>query len=371
MKKNKAKKIILAMTVLLALTACNKAVEEDREIIKEPGKTITIIDDKDNNAGDTVVSVVKIDRYEGMSITDWLDEDTVVVSKENTSLEKMSLPELADSHPRNLYLYSIASKELHLLKEKANTHMGEATLSKDKKSLLYYEFTLGDPAFYVMNMDTLESFGIKGANIAGAMSAKWSDDETIVGAAYIGGAYSANITGQTKIIEGLEGKSLVIVDKIKDNVYFNTNSDGSLWRMDVTTKEAENLNLKNVHRIFPSPDENKMLVVQGIGAKQSLVLCDTNGVSIKTIAEGLEISGVSWSKDQRMIAYNMKADVGGSTVNSLYIYDTLKGESTQVAVGLQYPITSWSPSNDALAFTEWDGIRHNSSIVYLKYSLEK
>ena len=371
MKNKKAKKLILAVALLLALTACNKAIDEDREIIKEPGKTIIVIDGKDNEAGETVISVKKIDRYENMAIADWLKDDIIIVSKENTSLEKMSLSELADSHPRSLYLLNLDNNEYKLLIEKANAHMGEASLSEDKKNLLYHEYTLGDPAFYVMNMDTLKSFGIKGSNIAGAMSAKWGDNETVVGAAYSGGAYSANISGQIALIEGLKGKALVIVEKIKDKIYYNTNSDEGLWSLDLVTKEAADLNLKNVYRILPSPDENKMMVLQGKGAKQSLIICDTDGSNGKIIAEGKEISGVSWSRDQRMIAYNMKSDINGNTVNGLYIYDTLNGEATQVAVGVQYLSTSWSPSSEALAYAEWDGIKYNSSIIYLEYTLKK
>ncbi|MTI56629.1 TolB family protein [Geosporobacter ferrireducens] len=371
MNNKKAKKLILAMSLLLVLTACNKAMDEDRVIIKEPGKTITIIDDKDNEAGEAVISVVKIDRYENMSITDWLNENTVIVSRENTTLEKMSLSELANAHPRSLYLFNLDNKEYKLLKEKSNTHLGEATLSADKKNLLYYEYTLGDPAFSVMNMDTLKDFSIRGPNIAGAMSAKWGDNETVVGADYSGGAYLAHISGKITSIEGLKGKALVIVEQIKDKIYYNTNSDGSLWRLDLATKETVDLNLKNIYRVFPSPDENQMLLIQGSGAKQSLLLCDTNGGNRKTIAEGNEISGVSWSGDQRLIAYNMKTDMNGNTVNGLYIYDTLKGEATQVAVGVQYLSTSWSPSSEALAYAEWDGSKYDSSIIYLEYTLRK
>lgn len=49
-------------------------------------------------------------------ITDWLNENTVIVSKENTSLDKMSLLEFSDYYPRSLYLYNIDTKEYQLLK---------------------------------------------------------------------------------------------------------------------------------------------------------------------------------------------------------------------------------------------------------------
>lgn len=62
------------------------------------------------------------------------------------------------------------------------------------------------------------------------------------------------------------------------------------------------------------------------GDKITLALYDTNGGNRKLIAEGAEIEGVSWSQDQRMISYNLKADVNGRTVSGLYVHDMLTGE---------------------------------------------
>ncbi len=371
MKNTKKQKAILILALLLIITACSKDSDKDRETIKEPGKTITIIDDDGKGAGEPGIAVVKIDRYENIAITDWLNENTVIVSKENTSLDKLTLSELADSYPRSLYQYNLDTEEYQLLKEQKNTNLGGATLSPDKKNLLYYEYTLGDPAFYVMNMDTLNAFGIRGDNIAAAMSAKWADSESVIGTAYSGDAYLASTAGKISVIAEIEGEALFIVEKIKDSFYYNTNSDGGLWRVDLTTKEKVSMGLSNVYGVLPSPDGNQMLVLQNIGAKKTLTLSDTDGGNKKIIAEGTELDGVSWSPDQRMIAYNLKSEVNSTSVNGLYIYDMLTGEATQIAVDIQYLSTSWSPSGEELAFTEWDGTKYNSSIVYLKYSLKK
>ncbi|GAB6087174.1 TolB family protein [Alkaliphilus crotonatoxidans] len=371
MKNTKMKKIILMLALPLIITACEKAKDGDRITIQEPGKTITIIDDGSKETGEPIISVVKIDRYENVAITDWLNENTVIVSKENTSLDKLSLLELSDSYPRSLYLYNINTEEYQLLKEQKDVNLGGATLSSDKKNLLYYEFTLGDPSFYVMNMGTLKTFGITGADIAGAMGAKWADNETIIGAAYSGGAYIASTSGEITSIDELKDESLVIVEKIKNHVYYNTNSDESLWRLDLSSKEKVSLNMSHVHSVFPSPDGNQILAIQSDGAKKTLALYDRNGGNRKIIAEGAELEGVSWSPDQRMIAYKLKADVNGRTVDGLYIHDLLTGDSTQIAVDIQYLSTSWSPSGKELVYTEWDGKQYNSSIVYLNYSLRK
>ena len=371
MKKNRIQKFVLLVALLLIITACNKEKDNDRLTIKEPGKTITVIDDNGKEVGEPDITVVKIDRYDNIAITDWLNENTVIVSKENNLLDKMKLLELSDSYPRSLYLYNIDTKEHQLLKEQENVHLGGATLSPDRKNLLYYEYTLGDPAFYVMNMDTLNTFGIRGDNIAGAMSAKWADSEGVIGAAYSGGAYLASTAGKISVIAEIKSEFLFIVEKIKENLYYNTNSDESLWRLDLFTKEKVNLKLRNVYGVLSSPDGNQMLILQSNGAKKTLTLCDTDGDNRRIIAEGAELDGVSWSPDQRMIAYNLKADVSSRSVNGLYIYDMLTGESTQIAVDIQYLSTSWSPSSEKLVYTEWNGTKYKSSIVYLKYSLSK
>ncbi len=370
MKNTKTLRIILALTLLLTVTACDKRKEEDRVIIKEPGKSITVIDNSGEDTGEPGVSVEKIDKYENVEISDWLDEDTVIVSKENDTLDKISLAELADNYPKSLYLYNIKTKEYKLLKEEKNVNLGDVSLSADKKHLLYTEYTLGDPAFYVMNLDTSEAFGIKGDNIAGAVSARWAGNE-VIGAAYSNGGYSADTTGKISVLEDLKEEALFVVRKINDNLYYNTSYDESLFMLNPATKEKVNLNLANVYDVLPSPDGNKMLVLQSSGSKKIMTLCNTDGSAQKIIAEGTELGGVSWSQDQRMIAYNLKGDGNGTAAAGLYIYDMLTGKSTQIAVDIQNAVTCWSPSGEKLVYAEWDGNQYNSSIAYLKYTLQK
>jgi TolB protein len=357
--------------LLIFVTACSSGENVDKVTIKEPGETITVIDNAGKEAGDPNVSVEKVESYEKVEMTDWLDEETVIVSKENTSLDKMKLAELSDSYPRSLYLYNINTKQYKLLKEQNNVFLGGAALSSDKKHLLYHEFDLGDPVYYVLNLETLKSFGIIGNNIGGAVSAKWADEDTIIGAAYSGGAYTASTGGSIAPLAELSEEALFIVEKMKDTVYYNTNSDESLMALNLTTKEKTKLKFDHVYKVVPSPDGNQMLVMQTNGSKSVMILCDADGGNSKTIAEGTELGGVSWSPDQRMIAYNEKGDANGITVKGIYVYDMLTGKSTQLAADVENAVTSWSPSGKALAYTEWNGSQSNSKIVHLKFSLQK
>lgn len=357
-------KIILLITLIITMTACAK---EDKKItINEPGKTITVIEESKQEEDKPDLSVEKIENYEKLNITDWLDEDTVVVSKENDALDKMKLAELSEHYPRSLYLLDINTKAYKLIKEQEEVFLEGAILSKDKKYLLYYEYDLGDPAFYVMNLDTLESVGLMGESIGGAMSAKWADNETLIGAAYSGGAYLADRSGNITLFEELKEEALYLVEKVNDNIYYNTQYDGTLMKLDLNTKEKVSLGFDQVYNIIPSHDGRQMIILQADGTRNTLLVFDLESGEKLNIAEGSELSGVSWSPDQRFIAYNLKEDKNNSTTNSLYIYDMLIGKATQLAVDINNVSTTWSPSGKKLTYTEWDEGYYNSSIIYLK-----
>ncbi|MFC4306791.1 hypothetical protein [Cohnella boryungensis] len=355
--------------LLLSVTACSSNSDGGRVVIKESGSTITVVERAAPKAGGPEVAVESIDRVGDVEITDWLDEKTIIVSKENEALDRMKLAELSELYPKSLYAYSLTSKQYKLLKEKPNTLLGGAVLSPDKKHLLYHEFDLGDPVYYVLNLDTLKSFGLIGQPIGGAVSARWTANGTIVGASYSSGIYEAQTSGDIGLIPGLEEEGLFIARKVKDKVYYNTQYDGTLKQMDLTTKEKTSLKLDQVYDLIPSPDENLLLALQYRGSKATMIVYDTIKGTAKTIVEGTELGGVSWSPDQRMIAYRLSADTAGASANGLYVYDMLSGDSTQIAVDLNHATTVWSPSGNALAYTEWKGYKASSSIVHLKYSI--
>lgn len=366
MIKSKIIVVMIAIALVFTMAACVNEKEGNRVTANKPGKNITVIEDANKEAEESGISVEKIERVEKAGIFDWLDEDTTVVSKENASLDKMKLAELSGYYPKSLYLYSLASGEYKLLKEKKEVFMGEATLSPDKKYLLYNEFSLGDPVFYVMNMETSETFGIHGENIGGAISAGWDGKDAVIGAAYSGGAYLVEKTGKITAVDGLENEALYIVEKINNYIFYNTQADANLMRLDINTGDKVDLKLDGVYAVIPSPDRNQLLVLQAKGSKKTMIICNTDGSGKINIAEGVEIGGVSWSPDQRMIAYNLKSDENSTAASSLLVYDIPTGKAAQLAVDMEYQSSCWSPSGKKLACTSWDGGQYNSSIVYLK-----
>ncbi|MCM3625798.1 hypothetical protein M3194_00290 [Paenibacillus glycanilyticus] len=361
-------KMIPIVAAACMFAACSAG---DNNPSSSPTPKITVIDDANNQAGEPGVSVKNMVHLDHAEVMDWVDENTIVVSKENESLDKMSLAELADSYPRSLYLYDLDTRQYTLLKQKENTHLGSAVLSPDKKHLIYSEYSLGDPIYSVMNMDTLDTFRLTGESNGGAVSAKWADSETIIGTAYNGGAYTATVDGKITGVDKLDETGLYIVEKVGDTLYYNTQYDASLKALNLVSLEQKSLNLDNVIRALPSPDGRQMLVLQASGSRTTLLLCDINGNIVRTIAKGTELNGISWSQDQRMIAYGMKADVSGATVKGLYLYDMLSDKSTRIAVDVEPVTTAWSPSGEKLVYTEWNSKPYRSGIVEINYSLQR
>jgi len=106
----------------------------------------------------------------------------------------------------------------------------------------------------------MKSFGISGRPIGSAGSADWADKDTVIGAGYTNGAYYAGTEGEITSLKELERKNIFIVKKIKDTVYYNTADDNTLMALDLSTREIVSLDLPNVVGLYPSPDENQLLV---------------------------------------------------------------------------------------------------------------
>lgn len=91
-------------------------------------------------------------------------------------------------------------------------------------------------------------------------------------------------------------------------------------------------------------------------------LTDRNGENYKKLAEGTEISGVSISPDQTLIAYQLTENADPSS-KGIYLLDLATGESVKVGNNVEYAITSWSPSGDKLAYSNGDGEHKSSTLV--------
>jgi TolB protein len=359
-------KIAAAFAFLLTFTACSMKQEGNRTVIKEPGKSITVIENENTETDQPSISVEKINRYDGMEITDWLDEQTIVLAKENPELGKMSLLENGEFYPRSIYLYHLDTKKYDTVKAYKDMFLGGAILSPDKKHLLYYEYSIGDTAHYLMSMDEKEQSLVKDNILGIAITAEWDDANSVIGVSYAGGAYMADTNRNIIQVADLQ-EQLLTVQKTKDKFYYITIDDSlQLHMLDMITNEKKNLNVENVDEIIPSPDGKQILISQWEGSRKKLLVADAEGNILRTIAEGTEVNGASWSPQQLMIAYQLKTVINGVESSGLYLYDVLTGKSMQIAVNIGNAKIRWSPSGEKIAVAELDESNYNSSIIYLK-----
>ncbi|MFT4144922.1 MAG: hypothetical protein QM644_10755 [Mobilitalea sp.] len=369
MKKRRIAQIMCTLILLMTAAGCSIKSEENKVDLPNTDDTITIVDEDTTDVEEPELTIGNIVNLDNMEISDWLDSETVIVSKENDTLDKMSLAELSDFYPRSLYQYNIKTKEFKLLKAEQDINLGGAKLSPDKKNLIYSGYSLGDATYYVLNLETLESFSLTGEGIGSAGSAKWADNSTVIGTGYTSGAYYADMDGKITMIPEFDQKAIYIIDKIDNTIYYNTAEDNTLMSYNLSTKETKNLGISSVVGVYPSPENNQLLVLQYSGSKQVLVVSELDGSNVKTIAEGVELGGASWSPNQQLVAYYSKSE-GANSVGTLMVYDLLTGKATQVAVGVENITTCWSASGNELTFTQWDGNQYNSSIVTLEYSIK-
>ena len=367
MKRKNIALTLLAAMVLTAVTGCASGKAPDASQGEKPGEDIVIIGEEgeETPAGITVKS---IEALYGMEITGWLNEHTVILSKENTDLPKLELEDLKDFHPRSLYSYDITSQEFTLLQGQKEFNLWGGELSKDKKNLFYYEYTLGDPAYFVM---PLASTNEEGTLIEEAMSGEWTSENVLIGPSYKGGVYLKSPAGAVEHIEELKEMNVIHAVQIKDAVIFMEISSTSLKKLDLNTREITTLPLENVYSILPSPSSTHFTAIVSDGAKSTLVLSDADASTRTVLAEGISISAVAWSEDQRMISYYLKKDVNGASNEGLYVYDLLSGTTTLVAVDGEIQRSVFSPSGEQLSYTKFTGTGADSTILTLTVPAKK
>lgn len=369
MKKLEFIKFTILLLVMLTLSACSIGQEENKTEKEEPSEGIVDNGNDWNENEEEQISVEKVEKYEGMEITDWIDEQTVVLAKENQEFEKMSLLENAEFYPRSIYTYNLDTKDFKTIKAQKDMFLGGATLSPDKKHLLYYENSIGDIAFYQMSLEEGNQTPVTEDNIGSVYTAEWTEENNIIGASYAGGAVIADAEGNVTQIAELQEEQVFNAHKSKEKIYYITTEDPffQVYRMDLKTKEKEKLPLENAERITLSPDGNRLLVTQITGDTKKLIIADTDGNLQSTIAEGSDVTGASWSPNQQMIVYQSTSVINGEEVSGLYLYEVSSDESTQIVQDIGNVKTKWSPSSKKISVVELDERIYNSSIITLKY----
>ena len=227
--------LLMMFMTALSISACDGS---ENDINKD--------NDRDNKLPIEQAKGIDIFEYEEVYFIDWIDDKHLLAIKENDRLDKLSLAELSGKYPQSIYSYDAEADTYELILEQENANLGEAALSPDRSFMLYSASTLGDPSLHVYDMKSKNRFPLSGDPIGGAISAKWVSDEEIIGAAYAGGVYMADMSGSIRLLKEVTDEMVYLVEKVGDTLLYNTNSNPNLMSYNVQTRERKSLEFESV-----------------------------------------------------------------------------------------------------------------------------
>lgn len=308
------------------------------------------------------LEVESIDVYENVYMTGWLDDNRVLSVKENETLDKLSLAELEEFYPTSIYSYDIDTDTYELIVADETMNLGEATVSENGNYLIYSANTLGDPVYRVYNIHNGDSFQLSGDPIGGAMSAQWVAGNDIIGSAYAGSVYLADVSGDMRLVEGMTDSMVFLLGKAEDDIIYNTNSEPQLVAYTVDTEEKTPLPFEDARGLKVSPKGDQLLVSNGEDTEVILYQYDRATDTTFEIDRGLMVGATSFSPSQRYVAYSMMTSEQPST-STLYVYDFVTDNKIEIGVADTFVSTVWSSEEDKLIYSTYDGNAIHSSIV--------
>lgn len=351
--------LAIAMTIT-AMTACSSN-NQGRTIIKDGDKDITIIEPK-TTTGAEELRVEKIEEYKDIRALDWQDEDRLLVSKKNTNANKISV-EGEEFYPNNLYILDTKNGEYKILNEESANQLF-AEFSPDKKHIFYKTNNEETARGYIMDLQGKNVVSITGDRTIHFSAGKWIDNERVIYADFNNTVYEGDVSGKIVEVANLgpesTNKSIAIgetfyytvssVFRNGDELYFLT-SNLDLKKYDLVSKETSLLD-KNVLRVYPSKDFNKIAYVKMAEDQEvKLIVTDTNW-NKKTLAEGMAISEATWSPDNTRLVYSVVKE--SSEENGIYLSDLKTEKTSRISLFDGIIGFGWSPSGKKISVCRFD-----------------
>lgn len=202
---NKRKLLVSALIVTtLAGGTINVFAEKIKDGNVKNNKTITIIDNTKNVSADQLVAsnIQTLDRVGGI---DWLNENTIMYSKDNTDIKPIST-DIGDFNIKTLYLKELNSQKEISIGDKSQNQEG-AKFSPNKKHIFYKDDMQKDTAGYITDLDGNIKAKITGDSIHGydLSEAQWINDEELIMPYHsIGGFGIIKLDGTVTKIEKVE-----------------------------------------------------------------------------------------------------------------------------------------------------------------------
>jgi TolB protein len=345
------RKIAVALTALMcagALAACAPEKPADRTIINKEDKQIVVMDNRQQER-ENEIALDKITSIEDIRTLDWINEDTLLIMKDNTNMPKYQ-GETSMLYPKNLYEYNINTKEEKMIAE-SQYNMSNAVLSMDKKHIFYKEGYGEVLTGYILNRQTGKKVQITEPDSVNSYEGRWVDNHTVTLATFpTSMIILADTEGKIIVLDRAAGRMLNNTAKLGDRMYY-TSLDGKLYMQDVSGDDKKLL-MENVVWLIPSPDRTRLAIVKKTAeTERTLFITDLEGKELLKLSKATQIYGVNWSPDGGRVAYVTMEPSGNS--GGLFVADTQKGSILQLSVDIHDAADPlrWSPSGKQIAVT--------------------
>lgn len=349
---NKFKRIgCIALLLGLTISTGCSVKEAGSEEVNSEGKKITILSRKTPSQTENVASgndfdIEKIDRYEGVRGEDWLSDDSILITKENSKLEPIKVFDQM-SNIRNLYSYDLKSgEEKSVFKD--TEYMWMPIVSPNRKYIFSGNFQPAKYSGLILDLkgnvkakvedDAAKSFHISFNN------ARWVNNEEVIVPSSGNGVCLINVNSNVSKIEDVGSMQTDYAIKSGDKIYY-LSTERKLIAYDINTKQRKVVK-DNVRSFELSPKKDMFAIEKKVNeSKDALVLIDLDGNEKDSLIEAKMIFGISWSPDQSKLAYLITSD--DESKSGLYVRDLASKRSLYVShdfVGIDNGL-KWSPSS--------------------------
>lgn len=352
--RNKVIAGILTTLVVFSLSGCTTTKETKPEV-ETPKSNIVVKEDPNKTKQDE--PVFSITRLEDIWGLDWIDDNSIIMTKPNMELEPISI-EGEQTYPKNIYSLKLTNNETKIL-QKEPVMQGGARLSPDKEHIFYMEFSEAMATGYISKVTGGQRVKVSREGALDINAGYWVSNEQLLLQNYDREIYLADLKGNIEVVKKSKEPVFDSV-KVGDKLYYNT-VEGNLYSIDLKTKK-ETLLQEKVIWVIPSPSQSQLAMVKRTGeTKMTLYLTDLEGKELKTLAEGTQIYGTSWSPDGTQLGYN-KIDENGK--GSLLLFNAETGNSSEVAVNLiAVSQIAWSPSGKKMLATCYENNKETYQVI--------
>ncbi|PGM55439.1 hypothetical protein [Bacillus sp. AFS053548] len=311
-------KVFFLVSTILLISGCQS--QNDDIVIEKKHKKITVLTGNEEVVTNEL-ALEKIDRFEGIRGTDWLDDHTILTEQKNTKLPKSVMTDNGDyTYHINLFSYDLNTNKSKVLASEEHDQVG-AVISPDKKHIFYKQTEDGNSGTgFIINSEGTGKVKVSEPDTiyAFATEGRWIDNHTIIYSTIFQQMYSADLNGQVKKIDANSDKVNLIRKKYNE---------------------------QKVEWVIPSPNQKQFAIVRKIAAtKRELFITDETGRKTVSLATGTQIFGAGWSPNSKTLAFSVISEDKGE--RGLFVIDVKSRKITQLSTDLDEiagPIT-WSPS---------------------------